>query len=457
MRLVRVKAEILPTGNMLVVCPEGANHLPDKWATFMRNVSAIDEKGQTVRLRHSGDGAWHIPEPLPKKLILNYEVEIKHDQSKWPFGSKEAAYARDDGVFLTGAALFITMLDLQNMNVRFDLPQDWKVSVAWEELTNEKNAFKANNAEELLWIGMLAGKHLERSTKVGQLEVVLAVGQDIRQSAEMLDRAVKAVLPRYVKIYGGEPVVQGSPLNKFVIIVNVDKDYVGGGAVFVRTISMMLTDVPQKTSEASTFSWQHIITHELGHLWDGQSFSGESEEVWFQEGVTDYLAYLVQSDAGLIGKDELLKVFARKLDEYVPVAGKMSLTKAGSDKGGNYDLLYSGGLIAALALDVEIRKGTQNKKGIADVLKVMYQNFAAKGQKFAVADVRKIAGEVAGKDLSTFFADHIDGNKIIPLAQYADAMGLSFSKAENKTVLKRKAKASSFQKATFSSVTGLAF
>ncbi|MBA2378294.1 MAG: hypothetical protein H0V76_01810 [Blastocatellia bacterium] len=114
-------------------------------------MSAKDEKGQAVKLEHSGDGAWQIPEPLPKKPVLIYEVELKHDQSKWPFGSKEAAYVRDDGVFFIGAALFITMLDLQNMNVRFNLPQDWKVSVAWEELSNEKNAFKASSAEELLW------------------------------------------------------------------------------------------------------------------------------------------------------------------------------------------------------------------------------------------------------------------------------------------------------------------
>ncbi len=198
-RLVRVEAEILPTGNTLIICPEGANHLPDKWATFMRDVRTKDENNQPVKIQYLGQGAWQIAEPLPKKLVLNYEVEIKHDLTKWTFGSKEAAYVRDDNVFFTGASLFITMPELENMKVRFKMPDDWNVTVAWQEISGEKNAFRAGNAEELLWIGMLAGKHLERKTKVGNLEVVLAVGQDLRQSSEMFDRAVKAIIPAYVK------------------------------------------------------------------------------------------------------------------------------------------------------------------------------------------------------------------------------------------------------------------
>ncbi len=235
--LVNVEAEIVPTGNILLVCPEGANHLPDKWATFMKNVAARNEKGQAVKIDHSGQGTWRIADPLPKKLVLNYEVEIKHDLTPWPFGSKEAAYVRDDSAFFTGASLFISMLELQNMKVRFKMPEDWNVTVAWEEDANERNALWAKDAEELLWIGMLAGKHLESKTRVGQLEVVMAVGQELGQSAEMFDRAIKAIIPAYNKIYGGGPLFQGLPLKKFVIIGNIDKKYDGGGAVFVRTIT----------------------------------------------------------------------------------------------------------------------------------------------------------------------------------------------------------------------------
>lgn len=453
-RLVKVEAEILPTGNTLIVCPEGANHLPDKWATFMRNLTAKDENSQEVKIQYLGQGAWQIAESLPKKLVLNYEVDIKHDLTDWTFGSKEAAYVRDDSVFYTGASLFITMPELENMKVQFKMPDDWKITVAWQEISVEKNAFRATNAEELLWIGMLAGNHLERKTKVGNLEVIMAVGQDLRQSSEKFDRAVKALIPAYIKNYGGEPVFQGLPVKKFVIIVNIDKDYVGGGAVFVRTISMMLKDVPQKTKEASSFSWNHIITHELGHLWNGQSIREEKQESWFNEGVTDYVAYLLQAKVGLISKAELLKVFAKKFDEYKPAAEKISLRKAGNNKGKNYNLIYSGGFIAALALDIEIRKATKNQKGLVNLLQFMYRDFALKDKKYTIEDIKKIAEQISNQNFSNFFADYVEGTKIIPFEKYADSMGLVLLTNQEKTVLSKKAKTTSFEKTTLLKITG---
>lgn len=258
------------------------------------------------------------------------------------------------------------------MKVRFKMPDDCKVTVAWQEVLNEKNAFRAANAEELLWIGMLIGKHFERRTKVGQLEAITAVGQDLKESAAMFESAVKAVVPAYVRTYGGKPVFQDSPVKKFVIVVNIDKNYVGGGAVFVRTISMMLKDVPPKTMSASTSRWIHMITHELGHLWNGLSIREESQEFGFNEGATDYLAYLLEARAGFIGKDELLKVLAKKFDEYKTVAGKISPRQAGSNKVKNYDLIYSGGFLAALALDIEMRKATENQK-----VSLIYLNLCA--------------------------------------------------------------------------------
>ncbi len=337
------------------------------------------------------------------------------------------------------------------------MPDDWKVTVAWQEISGEKNAFRAANAEELIWIGMLAGKHHERKTKVGNLEVIMAVGQDLRQSSSMFDRAVKAIIPAYIKTYGGEPVFEGSPIKKFIIIANIDKDYVGGGAVFVRTISMMLKDVPQKTKEASTFSWNHIIVHELGHLWNGQSIREENQESWFVEGVTEYLAYLLEARVGLINKAELLKVFAKKFDEYKPVAGKTSLSKAGNNKGKNYDLIYSGGLITALALDIELRKATRNQKGLADLLQFMYRDFALKDKKYTIEDVKKIAEQISNRNFSYFFTDYVEGIKVIPFENYTDSLGLISSRNENRTTLMKKAKANRFEKNTLLKVTGFSY
>ncbi len=460
-RLVRIEARIIPKGNILAVCPEGANHLPDKWATFIRNLAAKDDSGAVIPLQYLGQGAWQIPEPLPKSITLTYDVLIKHDQGKWPFGAKEAAYVRDDCVFYTGASLFITMLELKNMTVRFNVPNGWKVTVPWQEVSGQENTFRVSDAEELVWIGMLVGKHLERKTHVGKLEVTLAIGQDLKPSAGLFDQTVKSIVPAYIKIYGGEPVFRGSSINKFVIFANRDPNYEGGGAVFVRTISMMLKDLPKKQDGSSTFSWSHIIVHEMGHLWNGQSIREAGQEFWFNEGVTDYLAYLLEARAGLISRQELLKAFAQKYDEYLAVAGKLSMRRAGDDKGNNYDLVYSGGLIASLALDVELRRDTKNVDGLESLLKRMYGEFGIQDKKYALEDILNLANRIAKTNLQPFFKDYIEGTKIIPLEKYLDSLGLDIKRGgvsdKSHTTIQNKSKASRSQRVLFQKVTGLSY
>ena len=460
-RLVRVEARIIPKGNILGVCPEGANHLPDKWATFIRNLTAKDDSGAVIQLQYLGEGAWQIPEPLPKSITLNYDVLIKHDQGKWPFGAKEAAYVRDDGVFYTGASLFITMLELTNMTVRFNVPNGWKVTVPWQEVSGQENTFRVSNAEELVWIGMLVGKHLERKTHVGNLEVTLAIGQDLKPSADLFDQTVKTIVPAYINIYGGEPVFRGSSINKFVIFANRDPNDEGGGAVFVRTISMMLRDLPTKQEAASTFSWSHIIVHEMGHLWNGQSIREAGQESWFNEGVTDYLSYLLEARAGLISRQELLKVFAQKYDEYLAVAGKLSIRRAGDHKGANYDLVYSGGLIAALALDVELRRNTKNVNGLESLLRQMYREFGIQDKKYAMEDILNSVNRIAKINLQPFFKDYIEGTKIIPLEKYLDSLGLDVKRVavsdRPHTTIQNTPKASHSQRVLFQKITGLSY
>ncbi len=192
-------------------------------------------------------------------------------------------------------------------------------------------------------------------------------------------------------------------------------------------------------------------------MWNGQSIREENQESWFVEGVTDYLAYLLEARVGLINKAELLKVFAKKFDEYKPTVGKTSLLKAGNNKGKNYDLIYSGGLITALALDIELRKATRNQKGLADLLQFMYRDFALKDKKYTIEDVKKIAEQISNRDFSRFFTDYIEGVKIIPFENYTDSLGLISSTNQNRTILMKKAKANRFEKNTLLKVTGFSY
>ena len=119
-----------------------------------------------------------------------------------------------------------------------------------------------------------------------------------------------------------------------------------------------------------------------------------------------------------------------------PVAS-VSLPQAGDNRRGHYDLVYSGGLVAGFALDVELRKRTDGRKGIAHFMRQMYDEFAKTDRKYTLADIRRLAGAVAGADLSALFQRYVEGTELIPLDAYLSPLGLEVAGGKELAIRKK--------------------
>lgn len=121
---------------------------------------------------------------------------------------------------------------------------------------------------------------------------------------------------------------------------------------------------------------------------------------------------------------------------------KLSIQESGNNKDQNRYLVYGGGELVALGLDVEIRKATDNQKGLDDLLAVLYNQYGKTNLPYELANVITIANQVSGKNLKPFFDDYVTGTKRIPVTGYLADMGLQLdgymedvyiSKTENPT------------------------
>ncbi len=119
-RVVNIKAKLFPKSDSLLMSPFGATHLKNGWATFVTNLSATNNNGEKINLRELENGLFIIPsENKGIPINLSYQVSIVHDQGKWPFGYKEAAYVKNDMLMTTGNALFITRMDMDSALILF--------------------------------------------------------------------------------------------------------------------------------------------------------------------------------------------------------------------------------------------------------------------------------------------------------------------------------------------------
>jgi predicted metalloprotease with PDZ domain len=86
----------------------------------------------------------------------------------------------------------------------------------------------------------------------------------------------------------------------------------------------------------------------------------------------------------------------------------MTVREAGKDKQPNRQLVYGGGSLAALALDVELRKRSADRVGLPDLLREMRRQFGQAGQTYDLDDIVRIAGQLTDSDFGPFLAQAVE-------------------------------------------------
>lgn len=429
-RLVHVELRTPTCKGELDMRDWGADNLPGGYAAHVKQLKATTGEGESVevkRVEDNPDLTWTVSAPPERQLVLNYDVEIKHDEIEWATGPDEAPYLRDDLVFLTGRAVFV-LNEASPIRVSFALPEGWKVTTPWTPVPGTRTEFLLDGADEASEAFFVAGTHVEHREQIGDVKALLVLGNELGSRADQLKAALSSALGYYAEMFGGER------NSRKLIVVNVgtEKDVLHGG-VFGDSISLIL---PPENSNPEVLAYgriymSHLMMHEVFHLWLGIAIRFENKpEYWFQEGATDYLSRLATHATGIGDESAVRGFFATAATRYLPAAGTRSMRDASDDHIGNYGLVYSGGVLFALHLDTTIRAATNRTKGLYDVMPRLYQEFAVGDKPYSVDDVARIASEVAGRDLSELFDRYVTGTEKLPLNEMMNRIGLTFAVEE---------------------------
>lgn len=395
----------------------GAPRLPGGHAAFVKNIKAVDEQGQKVVVDDTGQARWRLTARGKKAITLTYDVLIGDDESVWPYGPDEAPYVTDDGVFWTGRALFITT-NAEDITVKFDLATGWRTSTPWNETHGSPHTFLVEDDEQLVDSFLFAGTHIEKRVNAGKTEVVLVIGNPMAGSANVMDSTINEVLRAYSDLF------DGNPAGRALVVANLYETRGGfDGGVFGKSVSVLMSDPPRKSNRER---WAPFIAHELLHLWNGQAIEYAKQEYWFSEGFTDYYANVICARLGVIGETGFIRRTTRACESYLQSWGSVSIREAGGSKRHNNDLVYAGGSLVGLALDVRIRKLTKGARSLDDVMRRMYSDFGATGDKYDIEDVIRLTNDVAGDDQSQFFRDYVMGTGELPLKETLHDLGFEF-------------------------------
>jgi RNA polymerase sigma factor (sigma-70 family) len=413
---------------LLYMNNNGASDLPNGYAHYLRDITASDAEGNKLPIEELGDARWAIKPGDKSPVMLKYKALLKHDERDWQFGPGEVPYTEEDCIFWTGRALFIVG-EVSDIELRFDVPDGWYVSTPWKPelrvVTECENrsaktlfsySFAVKDQDDLTESFILAGTHLQLMAKSSDTEILLAIGGSFKESATVIQSTVEGFLKAYTSIF------DGAPESRMLFVANpnpfVKKGWMHTG-VFGRSLNLLRGGA---LDVASRYHWTPFIGRELFHVWNGQAISHSGQEDWFSEGFTNYYSELIHARLGWTKESDFLKRMERACRLYLSNQGQLSIRDAGNSK--LHDLVYEGGSLIGIALDLQIRKLTDNKKSLDDVMKQMYQQFGLTGKKYTMQDVIEIVNEITGENFEEFFGKYVSGTERLPLEEYFSYAGL---------------------------------
>ena len=115
----------------------------------------------------------------------------------------------------------------------------------------------------------------------------------------------------------------------------------------------------------------------------------------------------------------------------------MSMTQ-GNEKHDHWGLIYSGGLFAGISQDMIIRKATNNKHSLDNLMRGIFSDLGGTNESYTLEDLQNRLSQLSGQEQAEFFETYIFGSRKIPLDEYLKFSGLhSEIKLDNLSILRQ--------------------
>ncbi len=150
-----------------------------------------------------------------------------------------------------------------------------------------------------------------------------------------------------------------------------------------------------------------VMAHELIHHYVGIR-CGDLDDPWWKEGMTNYLGVVTSARLGLFSKemtDNYLMKDSFNLEDY-PVALSSSQVREEHFSKGYSSLIYTKGMWVSMLMDERIRKATDNRIILDDVIATLCRQFD--GTAFSRRGFMETVSSFGNADINDIFSSYVD-------------------------------------------------
>lgn len=309
--------------------------------------------------------------------------------------------------------------------IELNIPESWKVATSLE---GEKNFRKASSFDELADSPFICSSLLQCETyEVNSIKFYVWFNGEIKPDWDRILNDFSAFSKKQIEKFIEFPV----PEYHFLIQILPNKAYHG----VEHCKSTVITLGP--TYEVFRNLYKELLgvsSHELYHTWNVKAlrpavmwpydFKKEnySELGYIYEGITTYMGDLFLLKSGVFSLNQYLEEFKTQLQKHFdnPARFNYSVAQSSFDTWldgyvpgapGRKVSIYTEGCLLAFVTDVKIRKLTQNKYGLDEVMKRLYFDFAMQGKGISENDYISTLQHISGASFEDFFKNFVHGTQ----------------------------------------------
>ena len=355
----------------------------------------------------------------------------------------------DTHAFLSPSSCFLYVRDLRlsPLEVRFDMPDSWRIAGGLPLLDAAERGVSAPDYDTLVDSPIEVGLHDRHEFQVAGRphEVVIWPAGVPHDSQVMLD-AFAAIVESCLAIY------ERPPYDRYVFLIHVDAG--GGGTEHLNSTIMQTRRASLRgTIHDDDFdAWRGFLgltAHEFFHTWNVKQFrpaglspydyehENYTKLLWVSEGTTSYYDELLPVRAGLVEVDTYLGRLGDAIDTYRRRPGRLvqdlesssfdawiKFNKRTPDSVNRTVSFYSKGALVSLLLDLDVRAATDGAASLDDVMRTLFEEFPAGSEGFLPRDVERILQQATGRAYTDFADRYVRGVDPLPLEEALAWVGL---------------------------------
>ena len=420
---------------------------------FSKHISGLSaaSAGKPVALRQLAKNRWQAG-PAKGPLTLSYQV-YAYDLSV------RGAYLDSERGFFNGTSVFLAAEGYENDACGVDIhaPEgksyaEWKVATSLPAADVKKKSgfgrYQASSYDELIDHPVELGDFHKVSFKACGVPHEFVVSGRFQGDLKRLADDTRKICEYQIGMFG-----KPAPFERYVFMLFVGKDIYGGLEHRASTALVANRDDLPAPGEAEIsdgyLKLLGLISHEYFHSWNVKRMKpavfapydlnqeGHTRLLWAFEGITSYYDDLALVRSGLIDEKRYLGLLAETITGVQRGAGRMKQTLEQSsfeawtkyyrqDENSPNSIVsyYTKGSLAALALDLLIRRDSQGKQSLDDVMRALWAKWLADGKGLQEDEWEKIAIETTGLDLKPFFDLALRSTAELPLAELLASQGI---------------------------------